>query len=307
MYSGKFYDPKKLPIVRSQELEGHTGYINCVKFSNDDNYCMTGGQDGTVILWNPFKGKLVKNFKGIHNREIQDIAITKDNNKVASCGADRPVFYWDVQTNQTIKIFSGHNARVNTCCFNDDENVIVSGSYDGTMRIFDIKQYKPVELDCCKHFGDSVTCILVSEWHIFAGCVDGRIRHFDIRSGEVTSDYVGEPIVAMDLTTDKKSLLLSTTGNKIFQFNIVFGESLNTYQGHILKNYSINVKLSKDNSFFATGSEDGYVYYYTLLENTPKFSAKAHNGVISCQDICKKDNSMVTCSHDGKVVLWKAQ
>lgn len=81
---------------------------------------------------------------------------------------------------------------------------------------------------------------------------------------------------------------------------------MSTYEGHKVSNYSVKVRLNKDNSFFATGSEDGNVYFYTLLEKTPKFVLPAHGrSVVSCIDINRKDNSMVSCSHDGKIVLWK--
>jgi mitogen-activated protein kinase organizer 1 len=164
-----------------------------VKFSNDAQYCVSGGQDKAVIIWNPFKPKLVKGYKGIHNHEVLDFQITNDNNRIASCGGDRSIFYWDVQTGGVIKSFSGHNSRVNAVAFNKEENLIISGSYDGTMRFWDLKQRKSVELECCKHFNDSVTSVIIHESLVFASCVDGRMRTFDIRMGEVTS---GKKILA---------------------------------------------------------------------------------------------------------------
>lgn len=187
--------------------------------------------------------------------------------------------------------------------------MIVSGSYDGTMRIWDLKQRKPVCIEICKHFEDSVTQLIVQDYFIFASSVDGRVRCFDIRAGEMTSDCIGEPIVSMDMTIDKKSLLLSCLNGEIYLFNIIFGECLSAYNGHQIKDYSIRLKLSKDNSFFVTGSEDSSICFYTLLEKKPKHILKGqncHKKAVSCVDLNKKDNSMVSCSHDGQIIFWKS-
>ena len=49
----------KLPIVPTSTLRGHESYINIAKFSSDSNYCVSGSRDRSIIIWNPFNGKLV--------------------------------------------------------------------------------------------------------------------------------------------------------------------------------------------------------------------------------------------------------
>jgi mitogen-activated protein kinase organizer 1 len=68
------------------------------KFSSDGLYCLSGSLDKDIILSNPYKGTTIKNYSKIHNHEIFDLAITKDNNKFASVGGDKHAFLWDVQT-----------------------------------------------------------------------------------------------------------------------------------------------------------------------------------------------------------------
>ena len=50
-----------------------------------------------------------------------------DNSRFASCGGDRSVFYWDVNTGHTIKRFQGHSGRVNTVAFNFESTILASG------------------------------------------------------------------------------------------------------------------------------------------------------------------------------------
>jgi mitogen-activated protein kinase organizer 1 len=51
-----------------------------------------------VILWNPFKGTLIKQYKHVQNYEVYDLAISADNSLFASVGGDKLVFIWDVKT-----------------------------------------------------------------------------------------------------------------------------------------------------------------------------------------------------------------
>ena len=69
---------------------------------------MTSGHDRTIRLWNPHRdgpaeqdsGLCVKVYKGSHAHEINGLCISHDNNRFASCGADKLVFLWDVATGQ---------------------------------------------------------------------------------------------------------------------------------------------------------------------------------------------------------------
>jgi len=76
---------------------------------------------------------------------VHDVAIASDNSRIASCGGDKLVHYWDVSTGQIIRKLRGHELRVNTVTFAGEESsVIVSGSYDKTMRFFDCRsRYLP--------------------------------------------------------------------------------------------------------------------------------------------------------------------
>mmetsp|Transcript_76766 Transcript_76766/g.115508 ORF Transcript_76766/g.115508 Transcript_76766/m.115508 type:complete len:372 (+) Transcript_76766:174-1289(+) len=47
-------DPS-LPSLPVAKLDGHDGPVQVVRFTNDGKYCLTGGHDRTVRLWNPFR------------------------------------------------------------------------------------------------------------------------------------------------------------------------------------------------------------------------------------------------------------
>jgi len=62
-------------------LKGHQGSVHTVKFNTDGNYCLSGGSDRSIKLWNPHNGKLIKTYLG-HGWEVADICVSMDNSKI---------------------------------------------------------------------------------------------------------------------------------------------------------------------------------------------------------------------------------
>lgn len=78
----------------AQTMVGHDGAVNVVRFNrifflafslfslqhklinylDAGTYCLSGGSDKTVKLWNPFSGKQLKSFSG-HSRDVTDLVV----------------------------------------------------------------------------------------------------------------------------------------------------------------------------------------------------------------------------------------
>jgi mitogen-activated protein kinase organizer 1 len=96
-----------LPSTVAFELEGHTGAVQCIKYTCDCEYIMTTSTD-TMRLFNARTGALVKTYKE-HGKAVLGIAMPKlsnDNSRFASCSADRQVFLWDVVTGRTLRRYA---------------------------------------------------------------------------------------------------------------------------------------------------------------------------------------------------------
>jgi mitogen-activated protein kinase organizer 1 len=107
----------RYPTKEASICRGHQGSVLALKFSSDGSYCVSGGSDKTLRLWNPHKSLLIKTYTG-HGWEIYDLTISTDNARIASCGGDRLVFLWDVSTGRVIRKFQGHTSRVNCVQWN---------------------------------------------------------------------------------------------------------------------------------------------------------------------------------------------
>ena len=73
----------------------------------DGNYCLTGGSDKSVKLWNPHRSRLLKSYSG-HGYEVMDAQGSSDNSQICSGGMDKAVVVFDVATGNAVRKYRGH-------------------------------------------------------------------------------------------------------------------------------------------------------------------------------------------------------
>jgi mitogen-activated protein kinase organizer 1 len=52
-------------------LQGHKGAVLCARYTRNGGYCVSGGADRSVRLWNPHKRRILRTFSGQHNSEVR--------------------------------------------------------------------------------------------------------------------------------------------------------------------------------------------------------------------------------------------
>ncbi|KAK9915970.1 hypothetical protein WJX75_006744 [Coccomyxa subellipsoidea] len=293
-----------LPKEESFCLRGHDGPVLAVRFNNPGTYCLSCGKDRSIRLWNPHKGLLIKTYAG-HGYDVRDAVVSADNSKFASCGGDRQIFLWDVGTGRTIRKFRGHDGVVNSVCLGPGEGTLVTGGYDQAVRVWDMRSRSVDAIQTIKSFADSVTSVAVSpNAEILAACVDGTVRRFDVRGGCVYVDQMHAPVTSMALSHDGNCVLASCLDTRLRLLDKASGELLAEYKGHKQESAKMDCALTPSDAHVLSGSEDGRVCYWDLVEETMVESFQAHSGVV-CSLVVHPDGDMLlTSSTDGTVKVW---
>ncbi|KAJ3408326.1 WD repeat-containing protein 83 [Chytridiales sp. JEL 0842] len=296
---------EQIPLkeINTLSKNGHSGAVNVVKYNKDGNYVATGGGDKLVKLWNPITGLCVKTYSA-HGWEVLDIDIAPDNTRFTSVGGDRAAMLWDVATGKVIRRFTGHNARINAVAFNKDATVIVTGSYDATIRCWDCRAQSHTPIQIIADPKDSVTSIQVTETEILSGSVDGYVRTFDIRAGVCIADNVGHPVTSACFSNDKNCILVSSLDDTIRLFDKENGELLADYKGHKNSEYKVVSTLTNSDAYVISGSEDGRICFWDLVEGKMVKSLKPHSKLVTCVAYHPKEDILISASQDGTVKVF---
>ncbi|OVA00249.1 WD40 repeat [Macleaya cordata] len=207
------------------------------------------------------------------------VLAARDNSKLSSCGGDRQVFYWDVSTGRVIRKFRGHDSEVNAVKFNEYSSVVVSAGYDQSVRAWDCRSHSTEPIQIIDTFTDSVMSICLTKTEIIAGCVDGTVRTFDIRLGREISDNLGQPVNCISMSNDGNCILASCLDSTLRLLDRTSGELLQEYKGHTCKSYKMDCCLTNTDAHVIGGSEDGFIYFWDLVDASVISSSRAHASV----------------------------
>jgi len=114
-----------------------TGFaeVFATAFSPDGRMLATGGDGGTIKLWQVETGRLYTTLKG-DTSTIYAVAFSADGRTVATGGEDKTVRLWDAATGQERMALGGLSDRITSVAFSPDDNVLAAGSVDGMVKLW---------------------------------------------------------------------------------------------------------------------------------------------------------------------------
>ena len=126
-------------------LTGHNNQIGSVKFSPDGETLISGGQDGTVLIWDVSTGKHkpltdqgVDTERNTYSYWKMVLMFNSDGSKLATSDKNGIIRLWDVSTRKEEQTFEGHTKTITSIDFSPDDRSIASTGEDGTVRLWNI-------------------------------------------------------------------------------------------------------------------------------------------------------------------------
>lgn len=110
---------------------------------------ISGDYHGRLIWW-PGEADEPKAVRSVdaHNGWIRAVAISPDEQTVASSGNDQMIRLWATSDGKHVKTLEGHASHVYNIAFHPDGTHLVSGDLKGNVKIWDLKKGEAVrELD----------------------------------------------------------------------------------------------------------------------------------------------------------------
>jgi WD40 repeat protein/tRNA A-37 threonylcarbamoyl transferase component Bud32 len=174
-------------------FDGHIGGIQGVAFAPGGKIAASGGDDGTVRIWDVATAKELQRLET--GEKVFCVAFSPDGRQVVSghwsSGTLTPdptiqeaysLRLWDVKTGQNLQTFSGHTGSIWDVAFLPDGKSLVSASADGTVRRWDVDTGQ--EIQRLDHPMTVPSLALSADGcRLVTGCHDGKMRLWDLAAG----------------------------------------------------------------------------------------------------------------------------
>jgi serine/threonine protein kinase/WD40 repeat protein len=176
--------PQPMPFGVTGALRGHVGRVNSVAVSEDGQRALSGGQDGTVRLWDLATGAMLR--REVHDGPVFAVALSPDGRIGVSGSRDKTVGLWDLNLDHTggIHRLEGHSAAVFAVAMAQGGRIALSGGDDKTVRIWDIANCR-ADGDPLVHDGAVVALATLADDGVLVGCDDGTLAQWDLKSRQM--------------------------------------------------------------------------------------------------------------------------
>ena len=291
----------------SQEIEmilpiGHQDRINCLIFSNDGKYVLTGSNDNTIKLWDVNAAKELKTYIG-HKDWITSITFLNDGEYFLSASNDNTVCLWNINQETPLKVFK-MNSTVSTLIIT--KIGFITGMYDGTIRIFDLKGE---EINVIKAHDKVVNHLEVTNnMDTLISCSDDKtIKIWNLNSLNLIKILEGniDAVIDLDISMNSRNLYSFSKDNKIIKWDLISGEIIAFFEGN--NSYLSGIEISNNDSILVSYSLDGIIKYWNTKTTSIIDSISTNQLFISDLKFSPNGEYMTTCSWDKTIKFWHFQ
>ena len=139
-----------LSTIRFNSVDPVTSLV----FTPDGKQLVSGGTNGTILVWDTETGKELRRFERGHRSTIWGLGISPDGRQVASAGEDGTIRIWDFETGRQILMFQDPEpSAFFSLIYNQDGRLLASGGADRVVRFWRASDLTPIGEPLSGHTG----------------------------------------------------------------------------------------------------------------------------------------------------------
>ncbi|ORY70180.1 WD40-repeat-containing domain protein [Pseudomassariella vexata] len=305
------YIPKKL--VHTWQDHGGKAVTSLRFFPNSGHLLLSSGADTTIKIWDVYHQKeLLRTYHG-HAKAVSDITFNSSGTQFLSASYDRQMKLWDTETGACINKFTTgktpHVVKFNPSPEHSHE--FLAGMSDKKIVQFDTRTREIVQ-EYDHHLNAINTIVFVDNNRRFMTTSDDKsLRAWDYNI-PVPIKYIAEPYMYPMTRAaphpSGKYVAYQSSDNQIVVYgaNDKFRQNRKkSYRGHNNAGTAIDVAISSDGQFLASGDSGGFVCFWDW--KTCKMYHKLHAGDQAITSVLwhpQETSKVVAAGMDGIIRYW---
>ncbi|MBV9415575.1 MAG: PD40 domain-containing protein, partial [Solirubrobacterales bacterium] len=286
----------------TEYLAGHTSNVAGVAFRPQANQLASGGDDGTVILWNLATGRPLKTLRG-NGAQVSSVAFSP-NGKLLASAANGAVTLWNPTTGIRQRTIAGGVGNIETVAFSPDGRTLAFGGDDDTIELWDLGAAKPVGM-LRGHSGVVYdVAFSPSGTTLASASADQTVILWNLgtrRAARVLGGRDGS-VFAVAFSPDGRTLASGNGDGSVFLWSASTGKRLRALHGHSAAVES--VAFTPDGSEIASGGEDRQVNLWNATTGAELGTFRAQSDFVSSVAFSPDGSELASGSDDSTIVIW---
>ncbi|KAK7114294.1 WD repeat-containing protein 88-like [Littorina saxatilis] len=307
------WEHEDLAQVRIRVFRGHTDEVNKCQFFNDETRVLSTSTDCSIKVWDPRQGTELQSLDDAHSINAADAHCLEDGSKLVSCGWDKELHLWDLETGEPI--WSATHMDMLTCCklSNDGRLLCVGSDLFHELHIYDVNSGELVTGIKDYHEGSLTSCFFSpDDSRVITTSTDRTAKFYDLRSETCTIHLVGHENAISDcsISMDERKFATSSWDKTIQIWDIATGMYRSKGPTVLKGSHDGSVtacNFTDDGLQLVSGSADMSIVVWDVENSTQKIKLQGHAGWVNDVHFSKDQCWLLSCAKDSTVRMWNIE
>jgi WD40 repeat protein len=287
-------------------LRGHTNRVWGLAYQPQGNWLASGGEDGSLQLWNPTTGHPVDGLQPTNpDGHIRALAVAPHGDWLASGNLDGTIALWNLAATPLVSTsLLIHQEQVNGLAFSPNGQLLASASRDGLALTKLATATAPGTTKWLDPAGSSSAAFSPDGRYLAVGHDEGAVMLWNLASHQpVTLALRPGPILSVAFSPDSQRLAYADAKALVLLSDLAARQPI-TLSGHTDRVQSL--AFSQDGALLVSGSRDHSVRLWDGQTGAALGAPRwGHRDAVLSVAIRRDGQQIATGGADHTVILWQ--